>query len=70
MSGDPAALDRYAEIAVETLVAYGDQTEAFIVEGDQLLAKVLPNATLEALPGQTHDVAADAIAPVLLRFFS
>ncbi|WP_026163267.1 alpha/beta fold hydrolase [Kribbella catacumbae] len=70
MSGDPAALDRYAEIVTETLVAYGDQTDASIIEGDQLLAKVVPNATLEVLPGQTHDVAADAIAPVLLRFFS
>ncbi|GAA0950174.1 alpha/beta hydrolase [Kribbella koreensis] len=70
MSGDPATLDRYAGVAVETLVAYGDATDASIIEGDQLLAKVLPSATLEVLPGQTHDVAADAIAPVLLRFFS
>jgi pimeloyl-ACP methyl ester carboxylesterase len=70
MSGDPATLDRYAGIAVETLVAYGDATDASIIEGDQLLAKLLPAATLEVLPGQTHDIAADVIAPVLQRFFS
>jgi pimeloyl-ACP methyl ester carboxylesterase len=70
MSGDPTALDRYAEVTTETLVSYGDATDASIIEGDELLAKVLPNATLAVLPGQTHDVSAEAIAPVLQRFFS
>jgi pimeloyl-ACP methyl ester carboxylesterase len=70
MSGDIAALDRYADVRTETLVVYGDQTDASIIDGDQAIAKLLPSATLEVLAGQTHDVAADAIAPVLLRFFS
>ncbi|MEV8373898.1 alpha/beta hydrolase [Kribbella sp. NPDC056861] len=70
MSGDVTALDRFAEVATETLVIYGDQTDASIIDGDQAIAKVLPNATLEVLPGQTHDVAAEALAPVLLRYLS
>jgi pimeloyl-ACP methyl ester carboxylesterase len=70
MSGDPSALDRFAGVQTEALVLYGDQTDASIIEADQKLAEVLPNASLEVLPGQTHDVAAEAIAPSLARFFS
>jgi pimeloyl-ACP methyl ester carboxylesterase len=70
MSGDITALDRYTEVRTETLVIYGDQTDASIIDGDQAIAKLLPSATLEVLAGQTHDVAADALAPVLQRFFS
>jgi hypothetical protein len=36
----------------------------------EALAAVLPNAERRTLEGQTHDVAADAIAPELADFFS
>ena len=34
------------------------------------LAKAIPNAQHRTLEGQTHEVAAEAIAPVLVEFFS
>jgi hypothetical protein len=37
--------------------------------GMRSLADVLPNATHRTLSGQTHDVAAKVIAPVLEEFF-
>jgi hypothetical protein len=33
------------------------------------LAALLPAADLEALPGQQHDVSADALVPALDAFF-
>ncbi len=34
------------------------------------LAKALPNGEHRTLEGQTHEVAASAIAPVLVEFFN
>jgi hypothetical protein len=34
------------------------------------LAKAIPNAQHRTLEGQTHEVAAEAIAPVLVEFFT
>ena len=35
----------------------------------QALAHALPNAKRRTLEGQTHDVAPEALAPVLMEFF-
>lgn len=34
------------------------------------LAKAIPHAQQRTLEGQTHDVKADVVAPVLVEFFS
>jgi len=34
------------------------------------IAQVIPGARLRTLPGQTHNVAAAALAPVLKEFFA
>ena len=36
----------------------------------QVVADSIPNASRRTLEGQTHDVAAKAIAPVLVGFFA
>jgi hypothetical protein len=36
----------------------------------QQLAEVIPGAQLRTLPGQTYNVAAAALAPVLQEFFA
>jgi hypothetical protein len=36
--------------------------------GAEALAEALPNGEFRLLHGQSHDVAADAIAPVLTEF--
>ena len=33
------------------------------------LAKAIPNAQRRTLVGQTHDLAAEAVAPLLVEFF-
>jgi hypothetical protein len=43
---------------------------AFMRDTAMALAKAIPNAQHRTLEGQTHDVAADAIAPVLVDFFT
>ena len=34
------------------------------------LAQAIPNAKHDTLEGQTHEVAAEALGPVLVKFFS
>jgi hypothetical protein len=51
-----------------TLVIDGG-TIPWMSRGADALAQVLPNAQRRTVPGQQHDVAADAIAPVLAEFF-
>jgi len=65
MSGDAAQLQRYAAVTAPALVMHGGSTEPWIAAGATAIAHVLPNARHEVLPGQTHDVSADALLPVL-----
>jgi hypothetical protein len=37
--------------------------------GADALAKVIPQTERRTLEGQSHDVSADALAPVLFEFF-
>lgn len=48
----------------------GSMTVPWIKTGIDALLKVLPIGRHEVLDGQMHDVAADVIAPVLIKFFT
>jgi hypothetical protein len=48
----------------------GGTSPAWIRNAAQELVGVLPNAQRQTLEGQAHDVAPDALAPVLERFFT
>ena len=48
---------------------YGANSPSFMADTAQELAETLPNAELIPLDGQTHDVKADVIAPVLDNFY-
>ncbi len=61
--------ERMAAIATPTLVLDGGASFPFIRETARALAEVLPNAQHRTLDGQTHDVAAQVLAPVLAEFF-
>jgi pimeloyl-ACP methyl ester carboxylesterase len=69
--GDDAAVpvDRAAQLAVPTLVMDGSQSYPFMRETAEKLARVIPHARRCTLEGQTHEVAAEALAPVLIEFF-
>lgn len=68
--GDCAApTGRAAGVSVPTLLITGGASYPFMHETAQALQASMPNAQWRVLEGQTHDVAPDAIAPLLIEFF-
>ena len=61
--------ERIARVAVPTLVINGSASFPFMPITADTLADVIPNAQRRTLEGQTHDVSAEALAPVLIEFF-
>ena len=68
--GKPLPSTRWASATVPTLVMEGGKSPAWMRHGVQALAKVLPNARLRTLEGQTHMVKPTALAPALVEFFA
>src|SRR5437660_1225092 len=69
MGNGSVPTERLASIAVPTLVIDGGASPAFMHNAAQAVAHALPNAQHRTLEGQTHDVAPEALAPVLMEFF-
>ncbi len=62
--------ERAARVAVPALVMDGGASEwPFMHITVVALANAIPNAQHRTLEGQTHEVAAEALAPVLVEFF-
>ena len=70
MSGRPSSIRRWASVAVPTLVIDGGASPEYQRNAVEALTKVLPRARRHTLQGQTHDVAPEALAPVLVEFFA
>ncbi len=62
--------ERAACITVPTLIMDGDASFPSMHVTAQALANAIPNAQHLTLKGQTHQVSADALAPVLVTFFN
>lgn len=62
--------DLLQAIAVPVLALAGEQTPDFLRLGAEGVAAGAQDGTYEVVPGQTHDVSADAVAPYLVRFFT
>ena len=58
-----------ARVSVPTLVMNGGASFPFMHITAITLANAIPNAQHRTLDGQTHEVASEAIAPVLIEFF-
>jgi len=58
-----------ASVKVPTLVITGGATFDWLRTSNQAFAKLLPNGRNEIIEGQSHDVAPEALAPVLENFF-
>ena len=69
MSGKTLSTERWASVTVPTLVIDGGGTP-WLTAGAQAIAEALPDAERRTLEGETHDVAPEAIAPVLDEFFA
>jgi len=57
-------------VAVPTLVVGGGATWEWLLDTQKALAKAIPGAEYKTLEGQTHQVDAEALAPVLTEFFN
>jgi hypothetical protein len=55
---------------VPTLVIDGGASFPWIRKTAQVIADVIPHAQRRTLEGQTHQVAREALAPVLVEFFA
>ena len=62
--------ERVARVHVPTLLMTGGNGAPFMLETAKTLSKTIPVAKLTTLEGQTHDVHPEALAPVLVKFFS
>jgi pimeloyl-ACP methyl ester carboxylesterase len=62
--------DLLQALTVPVLALAGEQTPDFLRLGAEGVAAGAQDGTVEIVAGQTHDVAADAIAPHLLRFLA
>jgi pimeloyl-ACP methyl ester carboxylesterase len=62
--------ERAASVTIPTLVLYGGASHAWASNSAQAALNALSNAQSRALDGQTHNVSAEALAPVLQAFFA
>ena len=71
MGGNAAVpVERAASVRAQSLVMNGSKSFPFMHETARTLSRAIPHAQLLALEGQTHDVSADVLAPVLAEFFA
>jgi len=62
--------DKAADVTQPTIVIAGEASFPFFLETVAVLAEALPDGRSHTIPGATHDVAPDAIGPVLTAFFA
>lgn len=63
-------MDVSARIRIPVLGLAGSMTPPFLRHGAEGVAAAAPAGRFELVEGQTHDVAADALEPLLRRFFA
>jgi len=68
-SGSPLSPQRWASVTMPALTAVGGKSPAWWQDAMKQLADALPNAQHHTLPGQTHMVKANVLAPMLVEFF-
>ncbi len=70
MRGSPQPLQRWASVTLPTLVMDGGASPDWARTAVQATVDALPHAQRRTLPGQTHGVTPEALAPVLEEFFN
>ncbi len=69
LAGGRVPRDVASRIAVPALVMAGEASPEALQRAAKATGDALPGAEFRTLDGQTHDVAPDALAPVLVEFF-
>jgi pimeloyl-ACP methyl ester carboxylesterase len=67
--GAPLPASAWAKVTAPALTIAGGKSPAWMQNGTRALATVLSHAEHRTLEGQTHDVGAKVLAPVLSEFF-
>jgi pimeloyl-ACP methyl ester carboxylesterase len=62
--------ERAAQVTIPTVVLDGGASFPFLHPTALALAAALPNGRQQTLEGQSHDVAAEVLAPALTEFFT
>ena len=62
--------ERVAKVAVPTIVLNGGASLDWMAETAQAIVDALPDGRHGVLEGQSHDVSADVLGPVLAEFFA
>ena len=70
VNGFEPPIERMRRISVPTLAIHGTKTFPVLIDSTTLCAQTIAGAGHAVLPGQSHEVKAEAIAPELVRFFS
>ena len=71
MSGDfQVPGERFRGIRIPTLVMVGGKAASDMTAAQMLIAATIPGAEHRVLDGQTHQVAASALGPVAVEFFT
>ena len=68
--GRPLPVGQWASLTAPTLVMAGGKSPAWLQNAALAVARALPGATHQTLPGQTHIVKPEPLAPVLAEFFT
>lgn len=68
--GEPLPSGLWSKLTIPVLAIAGGKSPAWMQNGMRALGSSLSNARYRALEGQTHDVSAKALAPVLEAFLS
>jgi hypothetical protein len=68
--GKPLPRDRWSGLSAPSLVLHGGKSPAWMRHGCQALAGVLPRSSYRTLPGQTHMVKPEVLAPALIEFLA
>lgn len=63
-------IQRASEVAVPTLILNGGASYPSLQTTAEALANAIPHAQHRTLEGQTHEVSAEALAPILVEFFN
>jgi pimeloyl-ACP methyl ester carboxylesterase len=58
-----------ASVKIPTLISGGEKSSVSLQHAVKRLSEIMPNNQLTILKGQTHNVSAKVIAPVLTEFF-
>lgn len=70
MGDSSVPAEQAAATTMPMLALAGGASPAWMRQAAQAIASAAPHARYAALEGQTHDVAAEALAPVLIEFFT